>query len=132
MRDSEKNLGSGLLIDTSILINYSKKRKIEEIINNSIFVITLVEFLRYFGRKDERIEVKKTLEDLFSVVFIDNDVIDNYCGLYNELKKEGRLIEDADLLIAATAISKILFSGLKIENISKDSRTTGLDYCGLM
>ncbi len=108
MKDSEGNLGSGLLIDTSILINYSKKRKIEEIINNSISVITLIEFLRYFGRKDERIEVKKTLEDLFSVVFIDNDIIDNYCGLYNELKKEGRLIEDADLLIAATAISKNL------------------------
>jgi len=59
MRDSEKNLGSNLLIDTSILINYSKKRKIEEIINNSISVITLIEFLRYFGRKDERIEVRK-------------------------------------------------------------------------
>lgn len=108
MRDSEKNLGSGLLIDTSILINYSKKKKIEEIISNSISVITLVEFLRYFRKKEDRTEVKKTLEDLFSVVFIDNDIIDNYCGLYNELKKEGRLIEDADLLIAATAISKNL------------------------
>ncbi len=52
--------------------------------------------------------MKKTLEDLFSVVFIDNDIIDNYCELCSKLKEEGRLIEDADLLIAATAISKNL------------------------
>ncbi|RLI76812.1 type II toxin-antitoxin system VapC family toxin, partial [Archaeoglobales archaeon] len=108
MKDSEGNLGSELLIDTSILINYSRNRKIEEIINNSISVITLIEFLRYFRKKEDRTEAKRMLESLFNIVFIDNDVIDNYCGLYSELKEEGRLIEDADLLIAATAISKNL------------------------
>ncbi|MEM2935789.1 MAG: type II toxin-antitoxin system VapC family toxin, partial [Candidatus Bathyarchaeia archaeon] len=41
----------------------------------------------------------------FNLISIDNEVIETYCTLYRELKREGVSLPDADLLIAATAIS---------------------------
>jgi len=36
---------------------------------------------------------------------LDNEIILKYCELYDFLKKEGKLIPDADLIIAATALT---------------------------
>jgi len=52
--------------------------------------------------------MKKLLENLFDVVTLDNDVILTYCSLYRKLRETGKGIGDADLLIAASAISKNL------------------------
>lgn len=113
--NSQKNVktlenpsNSEFLIDTSILIDYSKKKAIEELIGNSISVITLIEFLRYFKDEQRREKLKNVLEEMFNIVGIDNDVILTYCELYQKLKSSGELIEDADLLIASTAIAKKL------------------------
>lgn len=45
------------------------------------------------------------IEESFEVKNIDNKIILTYCDLYHELNKKGLKIPDADLLIAATAIS---------------------------
>jgi len=59
------------------------------------------------GVKAEKMdEVKKLLEEAFKVLALDNRVIKTYCILYNKLKDEGETIPDADLLIAATAMSQ--------------------------
>lgn len=52
--------------------------------------------------------MKKLLQSLFEVVTLDNDVILTYCSLYRKLCETGKGIGDADLLIAASAISKNL------------------------
>jgi len=46
MRNLEENSNSEILIDTCVIINYYKKRKIIEIEGNAISIITLLEFLR--------------------------------------------------------------------------------------
>jgi len=48
----------------------------------------------------------KELKKLFRIEVIDDPVVLTYCTLYRALKRSGELIEDADLLIAATAIVK--------------------------
>jgi len=90
------------LIDTDIILELLHERRHEI---GAISIITLIEILR--GLEDrKRVKVKDLLEKSFSVQSLNNETIIIYCSLYRRLKKEGVLIPDADLLIAATAISK--------------------------
>ncbi|GBC69833.1 tRNA(fMet)-specific endonuclease VapC [archaeon HR01] len=87
------------LIDTSVLIKRVKEKKPVE---GKISVITLIEMLRGIpGSK--RGKLKKTIEEGFTVVEITNDVILEYCELYDKLKEKGQIMNDADLLLAASA-----------------------------
>lgn len=89
------------LLDTDIIIELLRKRKHEI---GAISIITLIEILRGLeGRK--RIKVKDLLEESFNLQSLDNEIIETYCNLYRKLKEESISIPDADLLIAATAIS---------------------------
>jgi predicted nucleic acid-binding protein len=109
------------LIDTDIILELLHERRHEM---GAISVITLIEILR--GLEDgKRVRVKDLLEKSFSVQSLSNETIITYCSLYRRLKKEGVLIPDADLLIAATAISKNMM--LK----THDQHFTGLVKLGL-
>ena len=89
------------LLDTDILVELLRERRHEV---GAISIITLIEVLR--GLEAEKSgKVKGLIEESFHVLTIDNKVIKTYCSLYHSLKNEGVLIPDADLLIAATAIS---------------------------
>jgi len=90
------------LLDTDIILELLHKRRHEI---GAISLITLIEILRGIEDK-KRIRVKDLLEKSFSVQRLDNETIITYCSLYRKLKKEGVLIPDADLLIAATAMSR--------------------------
>ncbi|MEM4382551.1 MAG: type II toxin-antitoxin system VapC family toxin [Candidatus Caldarchaeum sp.] len=87
------------LIDTNILIKRLKEKKPVE---GKISVKTLIEMLR--GTPEtKRGKLKKTIEEGFTIVEITNDVILEYCKLYDRLKEKGQLMNDADLLLAASA-----------------------------
>ena len=89
------------LLDTDAVIGLLRERRYEA---GALSVVTLIEVLR--GIEDEkRAEVKELLEESFDVVTLNNKVIATYCTLYLKLRKIGETIPDADLLIAATAIS---------------------------
>jgi len=90
------------LLDTGIILELLHERRHEI---GAISVITLIEILRGL-ENGKRVKVKDLLEESFSVQRLDNETIIVYCSLYRRLKKEGILVPDADLLIAATAISK--------------------------
>jgi len=71
----------------------------------AISVITLLEVLR--GVDEERRQrVKELLEKNYVVQGMDNAVILLTCRLYNQLKRDGERIEEADLIIAATAMAQ--------------------------
>ena len=93
-----------MLFDTSALIKMFKEKKFQM---GSISIITLIEFLRGIP-KNKRTKTKKLLEETFDIIPLDNHVILEYCNMYEELRKTGNLIPDADLLIAASAKSKNL------------------------
>ncbi len=92
------------LIDTSWLIELLKTGTYEE---GAISIVTLLEVLRGI-KADKRKAVKELLEESFEVLGLDNKVIEAYCSLNDELKRRGRTIPDADLLIASTAIAQNL------------------------
>lgn len=89
------------LLDTDAVITLLRERRYEA---GCITVLTLIEVLR--GIEDEkRPEIKGLLEKSFDVLNLDNKVVEAYCALYNDLREKGESLPDADLLIAATAIS---------------------------
>ena len=90
------------LLDTDAVIELLHQKKYEV---GAISTITLIEVLRGL-EAGKRAQVKRMLEDSFNVQGLDNQVIEIYCKLYRELKEEGASMPDADLLVAATAISQ--------------------------
>ena len=109
------------LLDTDIIIEMLRERRHEV---GAISIITLIEVLR--GLEDrKRAKVKELLEESFNLLNLDNEVIGTYCNLYQKLKKEGASLPDADLLIAATAMSHNMT--LK----TKDERFKRLRHLGL-
>ncbi len=58
------------------------------------------------GIEDKKsLQIRQLLEESFSVLNLDNSIIEAYCRIYRKLKEEGNLLPDADLIIAATAIA---------------------------
>ncbi|MFP3985894.1 MAG: type II toxin-antitoxin system VapC family toxin [Candidatus Bathyarchaeia archaeon] len=89
------------LLDTHIIIELLRKRKHEV---GAISTITLIEVLKGLDT-EKRAKAKELLEESFNTRAIDNKTIETYCNLYQKLQKEENQTPDADLLIAATAIS---------------------------
>jgi predicted nucleic acid-binding protein len=89
------------LFDTSVLVEQIRKGVFE---SGAISIITLIEVLRGVpqGRRER---VKRLLEESYEVLGLNNDAILKYCEIYEELKRRGELLPDADLLIAAIAMA---------------------------
>ncbi len=92
----------------------------------TINIISYYEILR--GLKDLGNEEKLRRFDNFiqenELVFITKDTIEKAAEIYAYLKKEGNLIEDADILMASTAIVEDLV--LITNNIKHFKRVKGL------
>lgn len=89
------------LLDTGIVIEMLRQKRYSP---GAISPLSLIEVLR--GVEDKkRTRVKHLLEESFSVVNIDNRIIETYCDVYCKLKKEGIQLPDADLIIAASAMA---------------------------
>ncbi len=89
------------LIDTDVVIDNMEKDSYSPA---AISTITLIEVLRGVDDK-RRHQTMQLLKESFSVLNLDDNVIEAYCHIYRALKEKGNLLPDADLLIAATAIA---------------------------
>ncbi len=103
------------LIDTNIIIYSLKndehiKQKFRENQNipKSISVITYGELV-YGAKKSKHIEknlaVTYRIAELFPVIDIDRSIMDVFGEIKSNLERKGNIIEDMDILIAATALS---------------------------
>ncbi len=88
------------LFDTSVLVEQIRKGVFE---SGALSIITLIEVLRGVPW-EKRGKVKRLLEESYEVLGLNNDVILKYCEIYEELKRRGELLPDADLLTAAIAM----------------------------
>ncbi|MFQ6068817.1 MAG: PIN domain-containing protein [Candidatus Bathyarchaeia archaeon] len=103
------------LLDTDTIIEMLRERRHEV---GAISIITLTEVLRGLEAR-KRAKVKELLEESFNLLNLDNEVIGTYCNLYHKLKEEGTLIPDADILIAATAITHNITLKTKDEHFER-------------
>ncbi|MEJ2772236.1 type II toxin-antitoxin system VapC family toxin [Stygiolobus sp. CP859M] len=79
------------LTDTSILIDFLKGKI--KYLGDSISTISFMEVRRVIENK-RRLEVLKTLEDMFKVYHVDEKVAVEYTELHYRLREKGRLIVD--------------------------------------
>ena len=113
------------LFDTDTILGMLRERRHEI---GAISIITLIEVLRGLKAR-KRPKVKELLEESFNLLSLDNEVIETYCNLHRKLKKEGISIPDADLLIAATAISRNMTLKTRDEHFER-LRELGLKLVG--
>lgn len=109
------------LLDTDTIVQLLRERRYEV---GAISIMTLIEVLRGL-KANKRAKVKELLEESFNLLNLNNEIIETYCALYHKLKEKGILIPDADLLIAATAVSHNMTLKTKDEHF-KRLRTLGL------
>lgn len=101
-----------LLVDTSILIDYlrkkdKKKTQFYKIVNNyDLYVSTITLFELYAGAKDDRKmrDIENIIEYLEILPFTGN-AAEKAGKIYISLRAENKVIEAKDLFIAATALS---------------------------
>ncbi len=105
------------LLDTSIHIAFLRGEEdvvskveayLEEFDMLSLSIITYYEILR--GRKyienEKKLRGFEELMDKSEIITLDREIIDRASEIYAELKRRGELIEDADILIAASCLVK--------------------------
>ncbi|MBN2412971.1 type II toxin-antitoxin system VapC family toxin [candidate division KSB1 bacterium] len=118
-----------ILLDSSILIDYFRKRdksksvlyKLSNKYNFCLSIITVFE-IKIGIKTEKQSQDYLTLTKNIEILSIDEECINQAVNIYNYLKKQNNLIELADLLIAATAMSNSLplatFNIKHFENIS--------------
>lgn len=116
-----------IFLDTNIISYYFNanttiRQKILEAIDNDEEICTTTintyEILKGFRWKNNQTkenQFKEFLEDL-TVFTIDDEVIDITAAIYSDLRKKGKTIGDADILIAAIVIKN---DGVLVSNNTK-------------
>jgi len=105
------------LLDTSILIAFLKGEedvvaKVEEYLEEfdrfSLSIITYYEILRGLKYIDDEKKLRdfEELMDKSEIITLDREIIEKASEIYAGLKRRGKLIEDADILIAASCLVK--------------------------
>lgn len=122
------------LLDTNICIYWFKgsmgiDKKAVTIDIGDIYVsaITIAELL-YGAYNSANIEKNtnkiKEFEDVINVLYLDHKVLEHYAKIKAKLKSDGRIVDDFDILIAATALVNDCI--LVTNNIKHFERITGL------
>ncbi|MEM1395181.1 MAG: type II toxin-antitoxin system VapC family toxin [Cyanobacteria bacterium P01_H01_bin.150] len=127
----------GYLLDTNIVSYVLKKRnlavnqKLEEVrrLGEEVFVscITYYEIKRGLLALNATRQLAdfNSLFRIYPVLYLnDLEIIETACRIHADLKKKGRPIQDADVLIAATAITRGL---VLISNDSDMGRIEGIN-----
>jgi len=124
------------LLDTSTLIAFLRGNldviaKVEAYLDEfdalCLSILTYYEILRglkYIGN-EEKIRDFKGLVDKSEIIMLDKDIIERASEIYAELMKRGELIEDVDILIAASCLVKGMV--LAIDNEKHFRRIKGLE-----
>ncbi|MBN3961567.1 type II toxin-antitoxin system VapC family toxin [Nostoc sp. NMS8] len=129
----------GYLLDTNILTAILKKNqkvnsKLEELrfLGEDVFIscITYFESKRglLYANATRQISDLNKFCGIYRILFLDDlEIIEKSCEIHAELKRKGRKIQEADVLIAATAITRglILVSNdsdlLRVEGLSLEN-----------
>jgi len=94
-----------ILLDTSILIEILDREKYLELIQAEevyLSVISIYEYIRY--KKDKKF-YKTKLEQAFTVLQLDNNILEKAAEIFTKLKEKGTPISENDIYIAATALA---------------------------
>ncbi|OIO15365.1 VapC toxin family PIN domain ribonuclease [Candidatus Gottesmanbacteria bacterium CG_4_10_14_0_8_um_filter_37_24] len=123
-------------LETSVIINYLRGKKgaaelIEglngELVSSYVCLSELFEGI--YRAKEEKEKLKKSVEDFFkglnSIFGVDEDIAEDFGEIREDLKQKGKVIEDLDILLAATCRAYGLI--MVTENRKHFGRVKGLE-----
>lgn len=131
----DEEMGSEkILIDTTILIDYFRKKKKEktaliEISKNRDLIISVItEFEWLIGFKEKDYDFGRGLLENITILNLDSKIIATAVEIYKKLKSINKLIAVPDIFIAATAV----LNNLQIATFNKNhfKRVPGLKIYG--
>ncbi|BCS93131.1 MAG: PIN domain nuclease [Metallosphaera javensis (ex Sakai et al. 2022)] len=94
-------------LDTDALILVYNKGLKDRFAGSNTTCISLFEFLRGISFLGKDVEgFKRDVEENFQILCLDNESILIASRIYAELRKEGNLIDDPDLIIGSICISR--------------------------
>jgi tRNA(fMet)-specific endonuclease VapC len=125
------------LIDTNIVSAFMRDtphvvEKIQTYLQHhetlSISVITYYELLRGLKAIDNKrkLHLFQDFMSLCQIIDIDSQIAENASDIYDVLRRKGQLVEDADILIAATALAHELI--LITDNTAHFKRISGISF----
>lgn len=127
------------LIETSVIINFLRGKKkttkvLEELKGELVSsFVCLAELYEGVYRVKERERAEAAVQTLFSglsrVFGLDEEIAKNFGRIRAELKKQGKVIEDLDILLAATCLAHNCI--LVTYNPKHFERVKGLRVLGL-
>lgn len=96
-----------ILLDTSIIIDILDKNGDRSLLENEchLSVISIYEYIRYKRNAEEQ---KLLLEGAFDTINFSNPIILKASEIFVKLRKAGKLINENDVYIAASAITNKL------------------------
>ncbi len=119
---------SPILIDTSVLIDYFRKKNKGKTLlyslslKHNFAISTITEFEFLVGLSDKHLEFATILFKNFIVLPFDSRCAKTATKIYNELKSKNQLISPPDIFIAATAIANNLsFATLNLKHFERVS-----------
>jgi tRNA(fMet)-specific endonuclease VapC len=99
-----------ILLDTNIIIDYLRKKdKVNAIFSKlsleytDFYISTITEFEVERGLNEIHLYDWKKIKNLLTILSFDSEIAIEASGIYKKLKLKNKLIDTADLLIAATA-----------------------------
>jgi len=115
-----------VLVDTSILIDFFRKKKKKKSLlyriqqTHKIYASSISEFEFLAGVKDERVISLKHFFNKINVLPFDSNASIIASSIYKDLKTRNQIIEFRDIFIAATAIANDLpISTLNLEHFNR-------------
>lgn len=123
--------GAGMVVDTSIFIEYLRSRDRENTAlaklpsDTVLYVSVVTVFELYSGATDlsKKLDIDTLLMGVF-VLPLNAEIAKNAGFIYQDLRRKGKMIEVTDILIAATALGNNL--AVKTLNMEHFQRIQGL------
>ena len=96
-----------ILLDTSIIIDIFDREGSRDLLENEchLSVISIYEYIRHKRNQQEQ---KLLLEGAFDIINFSNPILLKASEIFGKLRKAGKLVNENDVYIAATAISNKL------------------------
>ena len=96
-----------ILLDTSIIIDIFDREGDRDLLGNEchLSVISIYEYIRHKRNQQEQ---KLLLEGAFDIINFSNPILLKASEIFGKLKKAGKLVNENDVYIAATAIANKL------------------------
>lgn len=102
---------SPILIDTTVLIDYFRKKNKEKTLlyrlstKHNFAISTITEFEFLVGLSEKHMEFAARLFENFLILPFDSQCVKTAAKIYKDLKSKNQLISPPDIFIAATAVS---------------------------